>query len=235
MSSRDNTADIALEDVTFRYPGPEGFRMQIPGFRVDRGRSVAVVGPSGSGKTTLLGMLAGILRPSSGLIQLGQTNLAKLDEGQLRRFRIQQVGQVFQTFELLPYLNIVENVMLPHFIHPAEERRHHARERAMEVLAEVGLSHKIGTRPDRLSQGERQRVAVCRAMINRPALLLADEPTGNLDQHNKQVVVDLLLEQAARHGSTVVMVTPDQAHLKPFSEVVEIDSILTATGKDASR
>ena len=235
MPSRDNTADIALEDVTFRYPGPEGFGMQIPGFRVESGRSIAVVGPSGSGKTTLLGMLAGILRPSSGLLQIGKTNLAKLDDGQLRRFRIQQVGQVFQTFELLPYLNIVENVMLPHFIHPAEERRHDARERAMEVLAEVGLAHKTGARPDRLSQGERQRVAVCRAMINRPALLLADEPTGNLDQHNKQVVVDLLLEQAARHGSTVVMVTHDQALLKPFSEVVEIDSILTATGKDASR
>ena len=145
----------------------------------------------------------------------------------MRRFRIRHIGQVFQTFELLPYLNVVENVMLPHFIHPGEERRRHARERALTVLDEVGLGHKITSQPDRLSQGERQRVAVCRAMINRPTLLLADEPTGNLDQYNKQVVVDLLLEQAARYQSTVVMVTHDQALLKPFSEVLDIYSLVS--------
>lgn len=235
MPSRELEAAIALEDVTFRYPGPGGFGMHISGFHVGSGRSVAIVGPSGSGKTTLLGLLAGILKPSKGLIRVGRADLSGLDDGQLRRFRIQQVGQVFQTFELLPYLNIVENVMLPHFIHPVGERRQEARERALEVLDEVGLSHKTTARPDRLSQGERQRVAVCRAMINSPALLLADEPTGNLDHHNKQVVVDLLLEQAARYGSTVVMVTHEQALLKPFSEVVEIGSILSATGKDGAR
>ena len=145
MPARDNTAAIAIENVIFRYPGPEGFGMKIPGFHVENGQSVAVVGPSGSGKTTLLGMLAGILRPSTGLIRVGQTDLAKLDDGQLRRFRIQQVGQVFQTFELLPYLNIVENVMLPHFIHPAGERRQHTRDRALEVLAEVAARGPRGS------------------------------------------------------------------------------------------
>jgi putative ABC transport system ATP-binding protein len=218
---------IALEHVSFRYSRTEGFGMHVPGFSVKSGRSVAVVGPSGSGKTTLLGLLAGTLRPSKGCIQVGQTELTAMDDRSLRRFRIRHIGQVFQTFELLPYLNVVENVMLPHFIHPGEERRRHARERALTVLDEVGLGHKITSQPDRLSQGERQRVAVCRAMINRPALLLADEPTGNLDQYNKQVVVDLLLEQAARYQSTVVMVTHDQALLKPFSEVLDIYSLVS--------
>jgi len=173
---------IALEAVAFRYPGVEGFGIDIPAFSVRGGRSVAVVGPSGSGKTTLLGLLAGTLRPSTGRILIHQTELTALGDRSLRRFRIRHIGQVFQAFELLPYLSVVENVMLPHFINPGSEPRRQARERALEVLAEVGLAGKANAHPDRLSQGERQRVAVCRAMINRPALLLADEPTGNLDQ-----------------------------------------------------
>jgi len=216
---------IALEAVSFRYPGVEGFRIDIPDFNVRNGRSVAVVGPSGSGKTTLLGLLAGTLRPSAGRILIQGTELTTLGDRALRCFRISHIGQVFQAFELLPYLSVVENVMLTHFIHPGDESRRQARERALEILAEVGLAGKANAHPDRLSQGERQRVAVCRAMINRPALLLADEPTGNLDQHNKQVVVDLLLEQAERHDSTLVMVTQDQALLKSFAEVVDIDAI----------
>jgi putative ABC transport system ATP-binding protein len=219
---------FALEDVSFHYSGAEGFGMHVPGFSVESGKTVAVVGPSGSGKTTLLGMLAGTLRPSKGHIRVGPTELTALDDRSLRRHRIRQIGQVFQTFELLPYLNVVENVMLPHFIHPGEERRRHARERALAVLDEVGLSHKAASQPDHLSQGECQRVAVCRAMINRPTLLLADEPTGNLDERNKQVVVDLLLEQAAKHGSTVVMVTHDQALLKPFSDVLDINTLVSS-------
>jgi putative ABC transport system ATP-binding protein len=216
---------IALEGVAFRYPGVEGFRIDIPDFGVRGGRSVAVVGPSGSGKTTLLGLLAGTLRPITGRIRIHETELTAMGDHALRRFRIRHIGQVFQAFELLPYLSMVENVMLPYFIHPGGEPRRQARERAVEVLAEVGLADKANAYPDRLSQGERQRVAVCRAMINRPALLLADEPTGNLDQHNKQVVVDLLLEQAERHSSTLVMVTHDQALLSSFAEVVDIDAI----------
>jgi len=225
MPAGASDSAIALDGVAFRYPGVEGFGIGIPRFRAARGASVAVVGPSGSGKTTLLGLLAGTLRPSSGRIRVHDTELTALDDGSLRRFRIRHIGQVFQAFELLPYLSVLENVMLPHFIHPGREPRRQARERALEVLNEVGLAHKADAHPDQLSQGERQRVAVCRAMINRPALLLADEPTGNLDQHNKQIVVDLLLEQAKRHGSTLVMVTHDQALLSSFSEVVDIDAI----------
>jgi len=216
---------IALEGISFRYPGVDGFEIEIPRFSARNGVSVAVIGPSGSGKTTLLGLLAGTLRPSAGHIRVHETELTALDDGALRRFRIRHIGQVFQAFELLPYLSVVENVMLPHFIHPGSEPRRQARDRALEVLQEVGLARKAGAHPDQLSQGERQRVAVCRAMINRPALLLADEPTGNLDQNNKQIVVDLLLEQAQRHGSTLVMVTHDQALLASFAEVVDIDAI----------
>jgi len=225
MPAGASDSAIELDGVAFRYPGAEGFGIGIPYFSAAHGASVAVVGPSVSGKTTLLGLLAGTLRPSSGRIRVHHTELTALDDGALRRFRIRHIGQVFQAFELLPYLSVLENVMLPHFIHPGREPRRQARERALEVLQEVGLARKAAAHPDQLSQGERQRVAVCRAMINRPALLLADEPTGNLDQHNKQIVVDLLLEQAKRHGSTLVMVTHDQALLSSFSKVVDIDAI----------
>jgi len=231
MPAGDAETALSIEDVAFRYPGVEGFEIDIPRFCVRSGDSVAVVGPSGSGKTTLLGLLAGTLRPRSGRIRIDSTELTALDDGALRRFRIRHIGQVFQAFELLPYLSVVENVMLPHFIYSGREPRRQARERALDVLGEVGLADKAGSYPERLSQGERQRVAVCRAMINRPALLLADEPTGNLDQRNKQIVVDLLLEQAKRHDSTLLMVTHDQALLGSFARVVDIDEIRRPTGE----
>jgi putative ABC transport system ATP-binding protein len=136
---------------------------------------------------------------------------------------------VFQAFELLHYLTVVENVMLPHYIHASGADRKDVRQRALELLSDVGLGLKAGSRPGELSQGEQQRVAVCRAMLNQPALLLADEPTGNLDQANKQNVVDLLLEQAQRNHSTLLMVTHDQSLLASFSIVLDIESVLTVT------
>ena len=182
---------IDLRNLDFQYPTIGGFGMSIPRLSISEGECVAVVGPSGSGKTTLLGLLAGILAPAGGDMVVNGADLSALDNGQRRRFRIQHIGQVFQAFELLNYLTVVENVMLPHYIHASGTDIKGARRRALELLCDVGLSGKAGSRPAELSQGEQQRVAVCRAMLNQPALLLADEPTGNLDQENKQNVVDL--------------------------------------------
>ena len=217
---------INLSKVKFRYPSTEGFELRIPLLSVAAGDCVAVVGPSGSGKTTLLGLLSGILQPGSGCVRIGEVDLAGLDERRRRRFRIACIGQVFQTFELLSYLSVAENVMLPYFIDSTAAGRQQLKSRALELLCDVGLESKAGARPGELSQGEQQRVAVCRAMLNQPSLLLADEPTGNLDQTNKQNVVDLLLEQARRNQSTLLMVTHDHSLLASFSTVLDIRSII---------
>ena len=220
---------IELQDIDFRYPAVGGFGIHIPRLSIPAGECVAVVGPSGSGKTTLLGLLAGILTPARGAMTINDTDLGVLDDGQRRRFRIEHIGQVFQAFELLHYLTVVENVMLPHYIHASGADRKDVHQRALELLSDVGLGLKAGSRPGELSQGEQQRVAVCRAMLNQPALLLADEPTGNLDQANKQNVVELLLDQAQRNHSTLLMVTHDQSLLASFSTVLDIQSVLTVT------
>jgi putative ABC transport system ATP-binding protein len=217
---------IDLSKVDFRYPSTEGFQLRIPLLSVEPGDCVAVVGPSGSGKTTLLGLLSGILHAGSGSVRIGDVDLSSLDESRRRCFRIRHIGQVFQTFELLAYLSVAENVMLPYFIDSAGANRQQLKTRAMELLCDVGLESKAGARPGELSQGEQQRVAVCRAMLNQPTLLLADEPTGNLDQTNKQNVVDLLLEQAGRNRSTLLMVTHDHSLLSSFSRVLDIRSIV---------
>jgi ABC-type lipoprotein export system ATPase subunit len=224
----DSAAAIELRDVAFRYPGAEGFSLEINRLSVPEGDSVALVGPSGSGKATLLALLAGILRPSSGRIRVHGTDLDLLDDRRLRQFRIRDVGQVFQSFELLPYLSVVENVMLPRYIRQTGKSTRQSGQDAMQLLSEMGLAHKAHARPGELSQGEQQRVAVCRAMLNRPAILLADEPTGNLDQDNTQNVVTLLLDMARQHDSTLIMVTHDRSLLEPFSTVLDIQGVAAA-------
>jgi putative ABC transport system ATP-binding protein len=225
---------IKFRDVSFRYqggvagtssaPGTSGFALYIQALAVERGERIALVGPSGSGKTTLLSLVAGILRPETGTVHVDGLEISRLGDAAVRQFRIGRVGQVFQSFELLDYLSIIENVMLPWYISPGSQKAE-SRRRAHELLEEVGLASRAGDRPGRLSQGEQQRVAVCRAMLNHPPLLLADEPTGNLDQGNKQMVVDLLLHQAQQHGSTLLMVTHDQSLLGRFDTVLDIRTI----------
>ena len=216
-------AEINISGLVFRYPGEQAFEMTVSDLRIASGECVAIVGPSGSGKTTLLSLVAGIQIPQKGEIQIGETRVNYLGESERRAFRIQEVGQVFQAFELLEYLSVIENVLLGSIIDPGIVES--ARERATDLLASVGLSHKADSKPARLSHGERQRVAVCRAMLNDPALLLADEPTGNLDQSNKQKVVDRLIKQAKQHHSTLLMVTHDNSLLGSFERVIDFEVI----------
>jgi putative ABC transport system ATP-binding protein len=230
---------IEFHDVSFRYQGGasstssaagfSSFAMHIQTLAVGRGERIALVGPSGSGKTTLLSLIAGILQPQSGTVRVDGQELSRLGDAATRQFRIERVGQVFQSFELLDYLSIIENVMLPWYISRGSQKvgaqKADSRRRALELLDEVGLASRANARPGQLSQGEQQRVAVCRAMLNHPPLLLADEPTGNLDQDNKQMVVDLLLQQARHQDSTLLMVTHDQSMLGRFDTVLDIRSV----------
>jgi putative ABC transport system ATP-binding protein len=222
--------DIRELEFSYRRQGSDTapFAMRIDEFVVGQGTSTALVGPSGSGKTTLLGLIAGTLQANAGSINVCDQMISDLAEGDIGRFRIRHVGQVFQAFELLSYLTVIENVMLPWYV-DGNGRKSEIRERAASLLQGVGLSSKIDSRPGELSQGEQQRVAVCRAMLNNPTLLLADEPTGNLDQENKQNVVNLLVEQAASNNSTLLMVTHDESLLVSFDSVLDMRSIASPT------
>ncbi|MCF5896904.1 ABC transporter ATP-binding protein [Aeromonas veronii] len=173
--------------------------------QVNSGETVALVGASGSGKSTLLGLLAGLDLPSQGEIEILGKSLGELDEEGRARLRAEQIGFVFQSFLLLPTMTALENVMLP-----AELRGEHDCEpRARELLAAVGLGERLHHLPPRLSGGEQQRVAIARAFMTRPSLLLADEPTGNLDSKTGEKVIELLFELNRKHGTTLVVVTHD--------------------------
>lgn len=173
--------------------------------QVNSGETVALVGASGSGKSTLLGLLAGLDLPSQGEIEILGKSLGELDEEGRARLRAEQLGFVFQSFLLLPTMTALENVMLP-----AELRGERDCEpRARELLAAVGLGERLHHLPPRLSGGEQQRVAIARAFMTRPSLLLADEPTGNLDSKTGEKVIELLFELNRKHGTTLVVVTHD--------------------------
>ena len=195
--------------------------MHIDQLDIEQGEKVAVAGPSGSGKTTFLNLIAGIVLPETGSISNGETRITDLDDRARREFRICHIGMVFQEFELLEYLNVLDNILLPYRISPALELGPEVRRRARELAADVGMEDKLQRLPSQLSQGERQRVAVCRAMLTRPRLLLADEPTGNLDMDNKDRVLDLLEEQATAAGATLITVTHDHDLLHRFSRVID--------------
>jgi putative ABC transport system ATP-binding protein len=170
-------------------------------FTIEEGEWIAIMGPSGSGKTTLINIMGGLDSPTSGRAVVDGTDVAKLDESGLTRFRAEKIGFVFQQFHLVPYLTALENVMLAQYFHSTTDEKE-----ARESLQRVGLGDRAAHLPSQLSGGEQQRVAVARALINHPKLILADEPTGNLDEANEEIVLNLLRElHQERH--TILMVT----------------------------
>ncbi len=175
---------------------------------VQRGEFTAIMGPSGSGKTTLLNIIGCIDKPTKGKILIDGLDIARQPESRLYKVRRDKIGFIFQNFNLLPYLNAKENVELA--MELAGKFKGQRRQRALELLATVGLSGREQHRPQRLSQGEQQRVAIARAVANDPAIILADEPTGNLDKSNKEEIVKLLWELNRKQGTTIIMVTHDE-------------------------
>jgi putative ABC transport system ATP-binding protein len=218
---------IRLEELAFRYPGGP-FRLDVPELAVEAGERVALVGPSGSGKTTLLRLIAGIETPNAGRASANGVEVGALGDAERRRFRLRGIGLVFQEFELLEYLSVLDNVLLPYRLDGSLPGRVEARERSTELARRVGLGDKLGRRPAHLSQGERQRVAVCRALVTRPSLVLADEPTGNLDPRTGGRVLDELIEFATEDGATLVVVTHDHGLLERFDRVVDVGDFSTA-------
>ena len=212
---------IAIEKLSFHY-AHSTFTLRVPALKVADGEKVALVGPSGSGKTTLLYLIAGILLPDEGNITVGDSRPASLSDAGRRAFRIATLGLVFQDFQLLESLDVLENILLPYRINPALNLTPEVRDRARQLARDTGLDQRLRHRPGRLSQGEKQRTALCRALINRPQCLLADEPTGNLDPHAKTRVLDVLFEQAVRARASLLMVTHDLGLLGRFDRAVNL-------------
>ena len=213
---------IVAEGLTKRYrSGPrEVTVLDGVDLRVEANEFAAIVGPSGSGKTTLLGLLAGLDRPTSGTVRLDGVDLGTLDEDGRARLRAEKVGFVFQTFQLLPTLTALENVLVPLELAGAANGR--ARERAVSLLERVGLGDRLHHYPAQLSGGEQQRVAIARAFANEPKILLADEPTGNLDAETGATIVELLFELNRALTTTVVLVTHDMALASRAGRVIRI-------------
>ncbi len=197
------------------------FRLRVDSLSIPDGRKAALIGPSGSGKTTLLNLLGGIYLPRAGSIRIAGHEMTALCDAARRNYRIANIGFVFQDFQLIEYLSVRDNILHPFRINRSLRLSKEVRRRAEELADQTGLGERLHHRPDELSQGERQRAAICRALLPRPSLLLADEPTGNLDPAAKDHILQLLFDQANRTGATLVTVTHDHGRLGGFDQVID--------------
>lgn len=216
----DNGILLSLRGVSKVYEDATDPVLKDIDLDVARGESVAIVGPSGCGKSTLLNLIGALDRPTEGTITFDGKDLTSLDNKELAHFRNRSIGFVFQLHHLLPQCSALENVLVPSLVNGEAED---PRERALQLLERVGLSHRIDHRPGQLSGGERQRVAVVRALMNRPPLLLADEPTGSLSRTGAEELTRLLLELNQEEGVTLVVVTHSMAVAESMGRVMELD------------
>ena len=216
-------AGIRVEGLRFGYPA--GFSLEVDRLAVAPGERVALTGVSGAGKTTLLHLIAGILPAADGRIEIAGIDVVKLGADDRRDLRILRCGLVFQEFELLEYLPVLENVLLPYRLTSLLDSSPEVHGRAESLLKDVGLGDKLRRLPDQLSQGERQRVAVCRALVTRPSVLLGDEPTANLDPAHRDHVLETMLAYGSREHASVLIVTHDHEILPRFDRVVDVSEL----------
>jgi len=213
---------LELKELTKIYEIGDNqvYSLDSVNLRVEKGEFLAVMGPSGSGKSTLLYTVGGLLTPTKGEVTLRDTAIYQLGTRERAKFRRENIGFIFQTFELLPYLTALENVMLP--LHLAGLSSDEQEEVATKALSKVGLAKRVSHKPTELSGGEQQRVAVARGIVNNPGILLADEPTGNLDQKTGNEIMRLLCDLHEKDGLTTILVTHDPAKAKLATRVVEM-------------
>jgi putative ABC transport system ATP-binding protein len=220
MSATSNSSSVAIltDNLCRHYRMGESLIRAVDGISLQlrAGEFIALLGTSGSGKSSLLNLIAGLDRPTSGSVVVHENNLAKLSREDLAKYRLRTVGMVFQSFNLIPRMTLIENVELP--LRFAEVERSKRENLCREALDRVGLSARLRHRPTELSGGEQQRAALARALINQPRLLLADEPTGNLDSHTGAEIMDLIRECNESLGMTVVMVTHERALAERYAK-----------------
>lgn len=216
---------IRLDNIYFRYPTGD-FHLSIPDLSVEAGEKVGVIGPSGSGKTTLLNLVAGILTPEKGSVIVDEVEISSRNDSIRRNFRITNIGFIFQDFGLLDYLDVKDNILHPYRITGALRLNNDVRSRTDMLAKQMGIADKLKRHPTDLSQGERQRVAICRALLPEPALILADEATGNLDPKNKIHILELLFKSLEKHDATLLAVTHDQELLPHFDRIINFRDFL---------
>jgi ABC-type lipoprotein export system ATPase subunit len=223
---------LEVTDLRFRYPLDRGspFELRTSAFSVASGGTLALIGPSGCGKSTLLSLISGERVPASGEVRFDRLNISTASERERRAFRVTTVGLIFQEFRLIESLSVLENIVLPCRLHPALPLDASARRRAGELAERLGIGGLLRRHPHALSHGERQRVAVARGLLAKPKLILADEPTGNLDPAGKRRLLDELMLLAREQGAIVILATHDHALLPSFDQVID----LAATGATAS-
>ncbi|MDC7231979.1 MAG: ATP-binding cassette domain-containing protein [Spirochaetales bacterium] len=219
---------IQIDNLGFSYA--EGlFRFVLPRLSIGRGEVCCITGPSGYGKTTLLSLIAGILVPADGVIQVDGLNLPELSEKERRQFRLEKIGFVFQDLELLDYLNVYENIGVGRFLDNSRvwnrEAIQNYDQHIRELAARTGIERHLNRHPAQLSRGEKQRVALCRSLVNSPVLILADEATGSLDPENREKTRDLLYGYCRETGATLVEASHDRSGLENFDRIFDLPAI----------
>jgi putative ABC transport system ATP-binding protein len=232
--------NVKMSDVRFRWPGPRSFSLAVDNFVLPARQSVLLTGPSGSGKSTFLSLLCGIVAPESGHLEVLGTDTAKLSNAARDHFRAEHFGIIFQMFNLLPYGSIIDNVLLP--LSFAAKRRERAgqngliKEEALRLLTSLGLETEDldGLSAASLSVGQQQRVAAARALIGRPEIIVADEPTSSLDRDRQEAFLDLLFAEAAEAGASVIMVSHEEALGSHFDRVLRLEDVAVTSRSAAA-
>jgi len=215
---------LQIEDLKFWYTG-KGFQLEISNLKINKGSKVAILGKSGSGKTTLAHLISGILKPQSGLIRFMGQNISNLSDGERRAYRIKNIGFIFQEFELIEYLSVLDNLILPYKLNKSLSLNEETINRAKAIAGRIEIENKLHKYPNQLSGGERQRLATARALITSPSLVIADEPTGNLDTQTANKVLNEIIKQSSKSNSTLLMITHDPRLLESFDQVIDLNKL----------
>lgn len=212
---------LQIRDLHFQYPASD-FKIEISDIKITQGSKIAISGKSGSGKTTLIHLISGILKPQSGEILFYDKSITDMNDKEIRKHRISNIGFIFQEFELLEYLNVMDNLILPYKINKSLVLDSEIKDKAKEIANRIGIGNKLDQHPKQLSGGERQRLAIARALITSPPLIIADEPTGNLDEKTSNIVMDEITDQVSYTNSTLIMISHNNELISSFDEIIDI-------------
>ena len=212
---------LQIRDLHFQYPASD-FKIEISDIKITQGSKIAISGKSGSGKTTLIHLISGILKPQSGKILFYDKSITDMNDKEIRKHRISNIGFIFQEFELLEYLNVMDNLILPYKINKSLVLDAETKDKAKEIANRIGIGNKLDQHPKQLSGGERQRLAIARALITSPPLIIADEPTGNLDEKTSNIVMDEITDQVSYTNSTLIMISHNNELISSFDETIDI-------------
>ena len=212
---------LQIRDLHFQYPASD-FKIEISNIKITQGSKIAISGKSGSGKTTLIHLISGILKPQSGKILFFDKSITDMNDNDIRKHRISNIGFIFQEFELLDYLNVMDNLILPYKINKSLSLDEEIKDKAKEIANRIGIGNKLDQHPKQLSGGERQRLAIARALITSPPLIIADEPTGNLDDKTSNIVMDEITDQVSYTNSTLIMISHNNELISSFDEIIDI-------------